>query len=100
MVGRTLEGRYTIVAKLGAGSMGTVYRAEQDAVGREVAIKILRGDRAVDDAAKARFMREARANSLLASPQHGHRLRLRRRPRTARSTSRWSCSRARASASA
>jgi serine/threonine-protein kinase len=37
-------------------------------MGREVAIKILRGDRAVDESAKARFMREARANSLLASP--------------------------------
>src|SRR4029077_10932209 len=68
MVGRTLEGRYTILAKLGAGSMGTVYRARQHAMGREVAIKILRGDRAIDDSAKARFMREARANSLLASP--------------------------------
>ncbi len=68
MVGRTLEGRYTILAKLGAGSMGAVYRAKQHAMGREVAIKILRGDRAIDDSAKARFMREARANSLLASP--------------------------------
>jgi serine/threonine-protein kinase len=68
MVGRTLEGRYTILARLGSGSMGTVYRAKQHAMGREVAIKILRGDRAVDDTAKARFMREARANSLLASP--------------------------------
>ncbi len=68
MVGRTLEGRYTILAKLGAGSMGTVYRAKQHAMGREVAIKILRGDRAIDDSAKGRFMREARANSLLASP--------------------------------
>jgi serine/threonine-protein kinase len=37
-------------------------------MGREVAIKILRGDRAADDSSKARFMREARANSLLASP--------------------------------
>lgn len=68
MVGRTLEGRYTILTKLGAGSMGTVYRAKQHAMGREVAIKILRGDRADDESAKARFMREARANSLLASP--------------------------------
>jgi serine/threonine protein kinase len=68
MVGRTLEGRYTISARLGAGSMGTVYRARQHAMGREVAIKILRGDRAIDDTAKARFLREARANSLLASP--------------------------------
>jgi serine/threonine-protein kinase len=68
MVGRTLEGRYTILARIGAGSMGTVYRARQHAMGREVAIKILRGDRAADESAKARFMREARANSLLASP--------------------------------
>ena len=49
MVGRTLEGRYTIITKLGSGSMGTVYRARQHAMGREVAIKILRGDRAIDD---------------------------------------------------
>jgi serine/threonine-protein kinase len=68
MVGRTLEGRYTILARLGAGSMGTVYRAKQHAMGREVAIKILRSDRAADDTSKQRFMREARANSLLASP--------------------------------
>jgi serine/threonine-protein kinase len=68
MVGRTLEGRYTILARLGSGSMGTVYRAKQHAMGREVAIKILRGDRAADENAKARFLREARANSLLASP--------------------------------
>ena len=68
MVGRTLEGRYTILSRLGSGSMGTVYRAKQHAMGREVAIKILRGDRAADETAKARFLREARANSLLASP--------------------------------
>jgi serine/threonine-protein kinase len=37
-------------------------------MGREVAIKILRSDRALDESAKARFLREARANSLLASP--------------------------------
>ena len=68
MVGRVLEGRYTILSRLGSGSMGTVYRAKQHAMGREVAIKILRGDRAADETAKARFLREARANSLLASP--------------------------------
>jgi serine/threonine-protein kinase len=67
MLGRTLDGRYTVLAKLGAGSMGTVYRARQHAMGREVAIKILRSDRAVDSASKGRFMREARANSILAS---------------------------------
>lgn len=68
MLGRSLDGRFTIVARLGAGSMGTVYRARQHAVGREVAVKILRSDRALDQAAKGRFLREARANSALTSP--------------------------------
>ena len=67
MLGRTLDGRFTILAKLGAGSMGTVYRARQHAMGRDVAVKILRSDKALDDSAKGRFLREARANSLLAS---------------------------------
>ena len=68
LIGRVLDNRFTILAKLGAGSMGTVYRARQANMEREVAIKILRSDRALDEAAKARFLREARANSLLASP--------------------------------
>jgi eukaryotic-like serine/threonine-protein kinase len=68
MLGRVLAGRFTILAKLGAGSMGTVYRAKQAPIGREVAIKILRSDRAVDEVSRARFLREARANSLLTAP--------------------------------
>jgi serine/threonine-protein kinase len=56
------------MGKLGAGSMGTVYRARQEAMGRDVAVKILRADRAFDAMAKARFAREARAMSLLSSP--------------------------------
>jgi serine/threonine-protein kinase len=48
--------------------MGTVYRARQENIGRDVAIKILRSDRAFDAVAKARFTREARAMSLLTSP--------------------------------
>jgi serine/threonine-protein kinase len=68
MIGRTLEGRFTILSRLGAGSMGAVYRARQHAMGRDVAIKILRSDRALDDSSRARFMREARTNSLLTSP--------------------------------
>jgi serine/threonine protein kinase len=68
MVGRVLDGRFTLIAKLGAGSMGTVYRARQRAMERDVAIKILRRDRALDQASKARFLREARANSALVSP--------------------------------
>jgi serine/threonine protein kinase len=68
MLGRVLAGRFTILARLGAGSMGTVYRAKQAPIGREVAVKILRSDRAIDEVSRARFLREARANSLLTSP--------------------------------
>jgi serine/threonine-protein kinase len=68
MLGRVLAGRFTILARIGAGSMGTVYRAKQAPIGREVAIKILRSDRAIDEVSRARFLREARANSLLTSP--------------------------------
>jgi serine/threonine-protein kinase len=48
--------------------MGTVYRARQEAVARDVAVKILRSDRAIDSLARQRFVREAKAMSLLASP--------------------------------
>jgi serine/threonine-protein kinase len=68
MLGRVLAGRFAILSRLGAGSMGTVYRARQAPIGREVAIKILRSDRAIDEVSRARFLREARANSLLTSP--------------------------------
>ena len=68
MLGRVLDGRFVVIARLGSGSMGTVYRAKQMPMGREVAIKILRSDRALDEAAKARFLREARTNSVLTSP--------------------------------
>jgi eukaryotic-like serine/threonine-protein kinase len=68
MIGKTLAGRFLITERMGAGSMGTVYRASQTAMGRDVAVKILRSDKAVDENAKARFLREARTNSVLTSP--------------------------------
>ena len=48
--------------------MGTVYRARQAPFDRDIAIKILRSDRAIDEVSRNRFSREARANSLLTSP--------------------------------
>jgi serine/threonine-protein kinase len=68
MLGRVLAGRFTILARIGSGSMGTVYRANQSPIGRDVAIKILRSDRAIDEVSRVRFTREARANSVLTSP--------------------------------
>jgi serine/threonine protein kinase len=68
LLGATFANRFTILSRLGRGSMGYVYRARQEAVGRDVALKIMRRDRAYDAEAKARFEREARAVSSLASP--------------------------------
>jgi eukaryotic-like serine/threonine-protein kinase len=59
MTGRQL-GPYTIVAPLGAGGMGEVYRARDRKLGREVAIKILPSHFTADPERRARFSREAR----------------------------------------
>jgi serine/threonine-protein kinase len=63
-----LSGRFTLIERLGSGAMGLVYRARQAPMDRDVAVKILRADRAIDDEARARFLREAQALSLLSSP--------------------------------
>lgn len=66
MIGRTLS-HFRITAKLGAGGMGEVYRAEDTKLGREVAIKVLPQAFSVDPERLARFEREAR---LLAALKH------------------------------
>jgi len=66
MVGRQL-GSYRIVAFIGAGAMGEVYRADDTNLGRHVAIKILPDLFAGDPERLARFEREAK---LLASLNH------------------------------
>ena len=68
LLGTTIAGRFTILGRLGRGSMGAVYRARQQAVGRDVALKLVRQDRAHDPETKGRFEREARAISALVSP--------------------------------
>ncbi len=64
MVGRTLS-HYRILAQLGAGGMGVVYRAEDIRLGREVAVKFVSEDAAHDDQAVQRLRSEARAASAL-----------------------------------
>lgn len=62
-------GPYTIVAPLGAGGMGAVYRARDTRLGRDVAIKILPHAFSADPERLARFEREAR---VLAALNHPH----------------------------
>ena len=68
LIGRQL-GPYTIVAPLGAGGMGEVYRARDIKLGREVAIKMLPPHFTADAERRSRFAREAR---LLATLNHPH----------------------------
>jgi serine/threonine protein kinase/tetratricopeptide (TPR) repeat protein len=61
-------GPYEIIAPLGAGGMGEVYRARDPRLGRDVAIKILPEDAAADPEHLSRFEREARAVAALSHP--------------------------------
>ncbi|MEI6669872.1 MAG: serine/threonine-protein kinase [Acidobacteriota bacterium] len=61
-------GPYEVLAKLGEGGMGEVYRARDAKLNRDVAIKILPDALAADPAALARFEREAQAVAALSHP--------------------------------
>ena len=61
-------GPYEVLAALGAGGMGEVYRARDVRLGREVAVKILPADRVYDEVRRARFAQEARVASALNHP--------------------------------
>lgn len=66
--GTHLKGRYEILAPLGAGGMGEVYRARDLLLSREVAVKVLPAHLASDHGALSRFEREARAVAALTHP--------------------------------
>lgn len=65
LIGRVIGGKYELTACLGEGGMATVYRARRVHIGDEVAVKILLQKFVSDDAALARFRREARAAAML-----------------------------------
>jgi len=78
----TRLGRYEILAPLGAGGMGEVYRARDTRLDREVAIKVLPDEVAADPRALSRFEHEARAVAALTHPTSSplRRRRVGRRP--------------------
>ncbi len=71
LIGATLEGRYEILALIGEGGMGAVYRARQPN-GPDVAIKVLHEELGDNAALRERFEREARALFGLEHPNLLH----------------------------
>lgn len=67
-VDQLLDQRYRILAPLGAGGQSAVHLARDEALGREVALKILDPEAARDEALRGRFVKEARALAALSHP--------------------------------
>ncbi len=67
MIGRTL-GHYLIVEQIGAGGMGVVYRAHDQDLDRDVALKVLPAGMLADEAARRRFRKEALSLAKLNHP--------------------------------
>ena len=68
LLGSILSGRYRLEARIGAGGMSTVYRAFDETLERQVAIKLLNREVTSDSDELERFRREARAVAQLSHP--------------------------------
>jgi eukaryotic-like serine/threonine-protein kinase len=68
LLGTTLNGRYRLEARIGAGGMSTVYRALDETLERQVAVKLMNREVASESDQLERFRREARAVAQLSHP--------------------------------
>ena len=68
LINMLFDGRYRIVRKLGSGGMADVYLAEDEELGRRIAIKILNDRHANDESFVERFRREAKNAAGLSHP--------------------------------
>jgi serine/threonine-protein kinase len=68
VLGTVIARKYAVIGVLGSGGFGTVYRAVQEPVGRQVAVKVVHAHYAKDDDLRARFFREARVVAQLTDP--------------------------------
>lgn len=64
-IGKVLDSKYELLARLGSGGAGTVYRARRLHIGDEVAVKVLNQDYVLEKAAAERFRREARSAAMI-----------------------------------
>jgi len=68
LVGRVVDGRYAVTARIARGGMATVYLALDRRLDREVALKVMHSHLADDQQFTARFIREARSAARLSHP--------------------------------
>jgi eukaryotic-like serine/threonine-protein kinase len=66
--GTLLGGRYRLVTRIGAGGMATIYRARDETLQRDVAVKVLHPHLAEDAVLQERFRTEARHAAALLPP--------------------------------
>jgi eukaryotic-like serine/threonine-protein kinase len=70
MLPRTIaDGRYLVTGQLGVGGMGVVLRARDRSLDRDVAVKLLADNLSLDEDARTRFLREARAAASISDPR-------------------------------
>src|SRR5437870_12648662 len=67
VIGQVL-GHYRIVSKIGEGGMGVVYRAQDEILHRDIALKVLAESTEVNKSARDHLLHEARASSALSHP--------------------------------
>lgn len=67
MIGQRIS-HFRILSKLGEGGMGVIYRAEDEKLGRQVALKVLQPDMVGNEERRLRFMREARSAASVTHP--------------------------------
>lgn len=68
LIGKLIQDRYRVLGVIGKGSMGTVYKAVQELIGREVAVKVMHGYLVSDDESLKRYHKEAKSASRLNHP--------------------------------
>ena len=68
LIGTTIDDRFEVLGRLGAGGMGVVYRARQRSIDREIALKLLDRHVEQDVTSVKRFFREAKLASSLSHP--------------------------------
>ncbi len=69
LLGRVIAGKYAIIGLIGAGGMGAVYRAIQQPVGRQVALKVIRNTGGQAAIVEKRFEQEAADTRARLTPE-------------------------------